>query len=182
LHEWGAVASLATGAELAGLKRSITTISTKVAKPESDRADAIIPHKEFPMSKKLSGKVAVVTGGSSGIGLGAAKAFAAEGARVVISGRNQVALDKAVAEIGGDTLGIVGDAAILADIDRIYATVAKRGDRIDVLMLNAGIFNPWRSAKLPKNILTKSTTPTSAGYSSASRRLCHFLPKARQLS
>ena len=55
---------------------------------------------------QLNDKVAVVSGGSSGNGLGAAKAFAAEGARVVITGRNQVALNKAVAEIGGDTIGI----------------------------------------------------------------------------
>jgi NAD(P)-dependent dehydrogenase (short-subunit alcohol dehydrogenase family) len=53
-----------------------------------------------------------------------------------------MALNKAVGEIGGDTIGIQGDAAILADIDRIYATVAKRAERIDVLMLNAGIFEP----------------------------------------
>jgi NAD(P)-dependent dehydrogenase (short-subunit alcohol dehydrogenase family) len=92
------------------------------------------------MSKKLVGKVAVVTGGSSGIGLGAAKAFAAEGATVFITGRNQLALNQAVAEIGGSAVGVQGDAAVLADVDKIYATVAEQAGRIDILMLNAGVF------------------------------------------
>ncbi|MEB0014887.1 SDR family NAD(P)-dependent oxidoreductase, partial [Glaciimonas sp. Cout2] len=72
---------------------------------------------------KLNGKVAVITGGSSGIGLGVAKHFVSEGARVFVTGRNQVALDLAVTEIGGNTVGIRADSAVLADIDQIYATV-----------------------------------------------------------
>ncbi len=107
------------------------------------------------MSKKLAGKVAVVTGGSSGIGLGAAKAFAAEGATVFITGRNQLALDQAVAEIGGSAVGVQGDAAVLADVDRIYATVAEQAGRIDILMLNAGVFEPMAIGEITEEHFDK---------------------------
>src|ERR1700730_6946182 len=92
------------------------------------------------MNKKLEGKIAVITGGSAGIGLGTAKRFAAEGARVFITGRRQAELDQAVSAIGGNVIGIQGDAAKLADIDRIYAIVKAKTDRIDVLFVNAGFY------------------------------------------
>jgi NAD(P)-dependent dehydrogenase (short-subunit alcohol dehydrogenase family) len=92
------------------------------------------------MSNKLEGKITVITGGSAGIGLGAAKRFAAEGARVFITGRSQVTLDEAVAGIDGNVVGIQGDAAQLADLDRIYATVKAQAGRIDVLFVNAGFY------------------------------------------
>jgi NAD(P)-dependent dehydrogenase (short-subunit alcohol dehydrogenase family) len=91
------------------------------------------------MSKKLEGKVAVVTGGNSGIGLATAKRFAAEGARVVVTGRRQVELDAAVKEIGGDTLGVRGDVANLADLDRLFELVKQKYGRVDVLFANAGV-------------------------------------------
>ena len=91
------------------------------------------------MSKKLEGKVAVVTGGSAGIGLGAAKRFAEEGARVFITGRDKAKLDEALAVIGHGASAIRTDAANLADIDRIYATVKAEARRIDVLFVNAGV-------------------------------------------
>jgi short-subunit dehydrogenase len=75
--------------------------------------------KESAMEKRLTNKVAVVTGGSAGIGLGAAKCFVAEGAQVFITGRRQSELDKAVAEIGRNVTAVRGDASDLADIDRI---------------------------------------------------------------
>lgn len=90
------------------------------------------------MSGKLEGKVAVVTGGNSGIGLATARRFAAEGARVVITGRRQAELDRAVAEVGRDAIGVRGDVSNLADLDRLYATVEKEHGRIDVLFANAG--------------------------------------------
>ena len=74
------------------------------------------------MTGKLAGKIAVVTGGSAGIGLGIAKRFAQEGGRVFIIGRRQAQLDQAVADIGGDAAAIQGDISNLADLDRIYAT------------------------------------------------------------
>jgi NAD(P)-dependent dehydrogenase (short-subunit alcohol dehydrogenase family) len=92
------------------------------------------------MTGKLTGKVAVVTGGSAGIGLGIAEHFAKEGARVFIVGRRQPQLDQAVTAIGGDAAAIQGDISNLADLDRIYATIEARAGRIDVLAVNAGVY------------------------------------------
>jgi NAD(P)-dependent dehydrogenase (short-subunit alcohol dehydrogenase family) len=92
------------------------------------------------MPRKLEGKIAVVTGGSAGIGLGTAKRFAEEGAQVFITGRRQSELDKAVAAIGSNATAIQGDASKLADIDRIYAKVKELAGRIDVLFVNAGFY------------------------------------------
>jgi NAD(P)-dependent dehydrogenase (short-subunit alcohol dehydrogenase family) len=92
------------------------------------------------MSRKLENKVAVITGGSAGIGFGAAKRFVEEGARVFITGRRQGELDRAVAEIGGDIEAIQADAASLADIDRVYEIVKEKAGRIDVLFANAGFY------------------------------------------
>src|SRR5580700_9022984 len=87
---------------------------------------------------KLQGKVAVITGGSSGIGLAAAELFVKEGAYVFITGRRQKELDEAVKVIGGNVIGIQGDVAKLSDLDRLYETVKASGRRIDVLFANAG--------------------------------------------
>ncbi len=92
------------------------------------------------MSRKLENKVAVITGGSAGIGFGAAKRFVEEGAKVFITGRRQSELDRAVAEIGGDIEAIQADAASLADIDRVYRIVKEKAGRIDVLFANAGFY------------------------------------------
>src|SRR5688500_3634371 len=90
------------------------------------------------MSKKLAGKVAVVTGGNSGIGLATAKRFVAEGAHVFITGRRQSSLDAAVREIGDNVTAVQGDVANLADLDRLYAAVKEQKGRVDVLFANAG--------------------------------------------
>jgi len=87
---------------------------------------------------KLEGKVAVITGGSTGIGLAAAKLFVKEGAYVFITGRRQKELDEAVKAIGSNITGIQGDVAKLADLDRLYHAVKAKG-RIDVLFANAGV-------------------------------------------
>jgi len=87
---------------------------------------------------KLQGKVAVITGGTAGIGLAVAKLFAAEGAYVFITGRHQDRLDDAVKEIGDNVCGVQGDVANLADLDRLYETVAANG-RIDIVVANAGV-------------------------------------------
>ena len=87
---------------------------------------------------RLTGKVALVTGANSGIGLAIAKRFSAEGARVFMTGRRQEALDKAVAEVGGDARGIQGDVSNLSDLDRLYATIRDEAGVIDVLVANAG--------------------------------------------
>ena len=90
------------------------------------------------MSKKLEGKVAVITGGSSGIGLAAAQSFASEGAKVFITGRRQNELDAAVKLIGKNAIGVQGDVSNLADLDRLYDEVKRQEARIDVLFANAG--------------------------------------------
>ncbi|HVK63724.1 MAG TPA: SDR family oxidoreductase [Polyangium sp.] len=86
----------------------------------------------------LEGKVAVVTGGSTGIGFAAAKRFAAEGARVFITGRRQAELDAAVAAIGSSAVGIRADSSNLADLDRLYDVIREQAGRIDVVFANAG--------------------------------------------
>jgi NADPH:quinone reductase-like Zn-dependent oxidoreductase len=88
--------------------------------------------------KKLQGKVAVITGGTSGIGLATAKLFVKEGAYVFITGRRQKELDQAVKEIGSNVIGVQGDIANLADLDRLYEIVAAKG-KIDVVFANAGV-------------------------------------------
>ncbi|MFJ1616052.1 glucose 1-dehydrogenase [Streptomyces sp. NPDC088249] len=87
---------------------------------------------------KLQGKTAVITGGTTGIGLATAKLFVREGAHVFITGRRQKELDEGVQAIGGNVTGVQGDVAELADLDRLYETVKAKG-RIDVVFANAGL-------------------------------------------
>lgn len=89
--------------------------------------------------KRLEGKVAVVTGGNSGIGLASAKRLAEEGARVAISGRNQKMLDEAVKIIGHNTLAIQADTSKVADTEKLFKEVAQKLGKIDVVFVNAGI-------------------------------------------
>ncbi|BBU61529.1 oxidoreductase [Methylosinus sp. C49] len=88
---------------------------------------------------RLSGKIAVVTGGNSGIGLATAELFAKEGAQVVVTGRRKAELDAAVARIGASAVGVQGDVSSLEDLDRLYAEVKERFGRIDILFANAGV-------------------------------------------
>ncbi len=90
------------------------------------------------MTQTFANKVVVVTGGTSGIGLATAKAFAAEGASVFITGRRQAVLDDALNEIGGRVTGVQGDMSRLADIDRLYDAVQQKHSQIDVVFANAG--------------------------------------------
>src|SRR5882757_5605475 len=87
---------------------------------------------------KLRGKVAVITGGTAGIGLATAKLFVTEGAYVFIMGRHRKQLDDAVNEIGDNVCGVQGDVADLADLDRLYEAVGARGT-IDIVFANAGM-------------------------------------------
>ena len=90
--------------------------------------------------KKLTNKVAVVTGGNSGMGLATAKLFAAHGARVAITGRNKASIEAAVTAVGNNAIGIVSDVADLKNIDAQYTQVADKLGKIDVLVVNAGIY------------------------------------------
>jgi len=87
---------------------------------------------------KLDGKVAVITGGSSGIGLATAKRFLEEGAHVVITGRREDELREAAATLKGNVATVVGDVSLLDDLDRVYAVVKERHGHIDILFANAG--------------------------------------------
>ena len=88
--------------------------------------------------KKLQGKVAVITGATSGMALATAKLFVAEGAYVFITGRRQKELDEAVKAIGSNVTGVQGDAANLADLDRLYEAVKAQNGRLDILFASAG--------------------------------------------
>src|SRR6202011_1521124 len=90
------------------------------------------------MSKKLKDKIALITGGTEGIGLATAKLFVKEGAYVFITGRRQKELDEAVKAIGSNVTGVQGDVAKLSDLDRLYETVGKKG-RLDIVFANAGL-------------------------------------------
>src|SRR5580704_8983309 len=96
--------------------------------------------RKLPMTetKRLQGKVAVITGGTTGIGLATAKLFVKEGAYVFITGRRQKELDEAVKVIGRNVTGVQGDIAKLADLDRLYEIVAAKG-KIDIVFANAGV-------------------------------------------
>lgn len=88
--------------------------------------------------KKLDGKVALITGGNSGIGLATAERFVAEGAYVFITGRRQAELDAAVKKIGKNATSVQGDISSLTDLDRLYATITKEKGHLDILFANAG--------------------------------------------
>jgi NAD(P)-dependent dehydrogenase (short-subunit alcohol dehydrogenase family) len=89
--------------------------------------------------RRLEGKVAVITGGNSGIGLATAKRLQDEGARVAISGRSQKTLDEAVKLLGKDVLAVQADVAKLMDTDKLFAAVQQKFGKIDVLFVNAGV-------------------------------------------
>jgi NAD(P)-dependent dehydrogenase (short-subunit alcohol dehydrogenase family) len=88
---------------------------------------------------KLEGKIALVTGGTSGIGLATAKRFASEGAYVFITGRREAELAAAAKEIGKNVTGVRGDVANLGDLDRLFAQIRREKDRLDIVFANAGV-------------------------------------------
>jgi NAD(P)-dependent dehydrogenase (short-subunit alcohol dehydrogenase family) len=100
---------------------------------------AIIIHVSEGVMGRLEGKIAVITGANSGIGLASAKRFVTEGARVIITGRRQEELDKAVRAIGAEVTAVQGDVSNPADLDRLFAKVRSDHGRIDILFANAGL-------------------------------------------
>jgi NAD(P)-dependent dehydrogenase (short-subunit alcohol dehydrogenase family) len=90
------------------------------------------------MSKKLEGKIALITGGSTGIGLATARRFVAEGAYVFITGRRQAELDEAIARIGSNVSGMQGDAGSLSDLDTLYDQIRREKGHLDIIFANAG--------------------------------------------
>ena len=104
----------------------------------------------------LTGKTALITGGSTGIGLATAKRFVEEGAYVFINGRTQAELDAAVKEIGGNVTGVQGDGSKPGDRDRLYAAVADTGRRLDVVFANAAVINVARIVEVTQEHLQKA--------------------------
>jgi len=113
---------------------------------------------------KLEGKIAVVTGGNSGIGLAAAEAFVVEGAHVFVMGRRQAELDAAVAHIGSNATAVQGDVSKPEDLDRLYSQVKHEKGKIDVLFANAGIG--------PRPAWAKSLTSTLTICCRSTSRAC----------
>ena len=88
---------------------------------------------------KLSGKIALITGGNSGIGLATAKRFVQEGAYVFITGRTQSKLNEAVQQVGSNATGVQGDVSKLGDLDRLFEQIKKEKGKLDIVFANAGI-------------------------------------------
>lgn len=128
------------------------------------------------MGKKLEGKIAVVTGGSAGIGLGMAHAFAGEGASVFITGRRQGELDKAVTTIGRGAIGIQADASSLADLDRVYDIIKAKHDHIDVLALNAGFFGVMKLGDITEEHFDKTYNTNVKGLLFGLQKALPLLP------
>jgi NAD(P)-dependent dehydrogenase (short-subunit alcohol dehydrogenase family) len=109
---------------------------------------------------KLDGKIALVTGGSSGIGLATAKQFVGEGARVFVTGRREPELAAAVKEIGSNVTGVRGDVSSLGDLDRLFAEIQREKGRLDVLFANAGVANYATLGRSPRSSTIRSSTST----------------------
>src|SRR5260370_11313729 len=88
---------------------------------------------------KLNGKVALITGGNSGIGLATAKRFVQEGAYVFVTGRTQSKLDAAVKEVGSNVTGVQGDVANMRDLDRLFEQIKREKGKLDIVFANAAI-------------------------------------------
>ena len=125
--------------------------------------------------KRLEGKVAVVTGGNSGIGLATAKRFLEEGARVAISGRSQKTLDEAGKELGKDVLVVQADVSKLADADKLFSAVEKKFGKIDILFANAGVakFIPM-SATSEENYDEQFDINTKGAYFTIQKAVPHL--------
>jgi NAD(P)-dependent dehydrogenase (short-subunit alcohol dehydrogenase family) len=120
----------------------------------------------------LEGKVAVITGGNSGIGLATAKRFVAEGAYVFITGRRQLELDAAVKDIGDNVSSVQGDVANLADLERLYATVKAKKGRVDILFANAGTATLAPLGEITEEHFDTIFNTNVKGCCSACKRLC----------
>ena len=120
--------------------------------------------------KKLEGKIAVITGGNSGIGLATAQRFVAEGAYVLVTGRRQSELNAAVRQIGKNVTGVQSDVSNLADLDRLYATVKEQKGASIFCSPTPALENSPRWWQLLKNTLTKRLASTSKGFSSPCKK------------
>ena len=133
---------------------------------------------------KLEGKVAVITGGSSGIGLATAQQFISEGAYVFIAGRRQSELDSAIKQIGknNNVTGVQGDVSNLADLDRLYAAVKQQKGSIDILFANAGIDEFASLGAITESILIKYSASTLKAFYSLYKKCFHCFRMVAALS
>jgi NAD(P)-dependent dehydrogenase (short-subunit alcohol dehydrogenase family) len=123
----------------------------------------------------LKGKVAVVTGGSSGLGLATARRFVEEGAFVYITGRRQAELDKAVSLIGRSVAAVQGDVSNLADLDRLYARLGSEKGKIDILFAAAGIANPQPLAETTEESFDRTFAINARGLVFTVKKALPFL-------
>ena len=124
---------------------------------------------------QLQGKVALITGGNSGIGLASAQALANLGARVVISGRDEAALEESVKQIGGETLAVRTDVTKLGDLDNLFEQTERTFGKVDILFVNAGlaIFNPFGEMS-EANFDTVMNTNFKGAYFTVQKALPHL--------
>jgi NAD(P)-dependent dehydrogenase (short-subunit alcohol dehydrogenase family) len=120
----------------------------------------------------LANKVAVITGGNSGIGLATAREFRKNGAKVAIFGRNQKTLDQAIKSLDGEALAVQGDVRNLADLERLFTQTAERFGQIDVLVANAGIAKFAPVASMSEQLFDELSETLSRVPTSRSRRHC----------
>src|SRR3546814_16501522 len=125
--------------------------------------------------KKLEDKVAVITGGSSGIGLATAKRFVEEGAHVVITGRREKELEAAATFIGGNITAVVGDVSRLEDLDRLYATVQEKHGHIDILFANAGAGTIAPLAAATEAHFDQTFEVKEIGRAACRERVCQYV-------
>lgn len=130
----------------------------------------VIPRRNEDDMARLAGKTALVTGGTAGIGLATAKALADEGAYVFVTGRDSTRLDQAVAAIGANGAGVIGDVSNLADLDRIAEAVTQHGRGLDILFTNAGGGSFAPSPRSPTSTTSTPSTATSRARCSPCRR------------
>ena len=124
---------------------------------------------------KLTGKVAVITGGNSGIGFATAQAFAGLGAKVIISGRDEAALEKSVAQINGEVHAVRADVTRVSDLDNLFEQTEQTFGRVDILFINAGlvIFNPLGDMS-EENFDTVMNTNFKGAYFTVQKALPHL--------
>ncbi|MFI5747005.1 SDR family NAD(P)-dependent oxidoreductase [Streptomyces sp. NPDC051644] len=112
---------------------------------------------------RLDGKVALVTGGSSGIGLATAQRFVEEGAYVFITGRRRLELDKAKDEIGRNVMTVQGDVTVSADLDRLFRTIEKEKGKIDVVVANSGLVDPQEFGRITEESFDRTFNLNARG-------------------
>src|SRR6266446_2653692 len=123
---------------------------------------------------KLEGRIALVTGGTSGIGLATAKRFVAEGAYVFISGRREKELASAVKSIGGSVTGVQGDVSQIGDLERLFAQIKQEKDRLDIVFANAGTAKYAPLGEITEEFFDSIFDVNVKGLLLTYKRHCHY--------